>query len=220
MPDSDLRQSVRSAGHAAACLLAIAGVLWGGAYVSATSRPALGLYSVAFDNAVAHRFAGRLEHAQGRVLLLGASSTHDGFDEEVMNHAAPPAAFVNGGTGMGSVFVYEALTVMLRDSGVKPSVVVLGLHPVTLADRQINFNGAGYTDFFDRWHGWNVLQFDDPLFLGEDRHEALANSVWPGHRLARQTGRLVRSAMYRLHTQWYWGRKLPAAAFERAPDFV
>ena len=29
-------------------------------------------------------------------------------------------------------------------------MIVFGFHPVVLADRQIDFNGGGFTDFFDR----------------------------------------------------------------------
>jgi len=213
----DLRSSARQVAQATSFLLLVAVAVWALAYLAATSRLALGFYDVAFDNTVAHRFAGRLSEAQGTVFLLGASSTHDGFDERLMDATVPSVRFVNGGTGMGSIFVYEAMAETLRDSGVRPAAIVLGLHPVALSDRQINFNGAGYTDFFDRWHGWNVLQYDDDRFVADDRHEAVVNTWWPGHRFARQTSRYVRSGIYRLHRRWFWGPKLPIAAFERAP---
>src|SRR4051812_16718735 len=171
MPASDVRDTVRRLGRAAAILAVIAGTLWSTAYLTATSRFAWRLYEPVFDNAVAHRFVKQMRRADGAVFLLGASSTHDGFDEGIMNAAAPTMRFVNGGTGMGSIFVYEALTEILRDSRVRPAAIVIGLHPVVLADRQINFNGAGYTDFFDRWHGWEVLQFDDAMFRDAERQE-------------------------------------------------
>ena len=218
MPASDVRDSARSVGRAAAIFAVIAGTLWSTAYFTATSRVAWRLYEPAFDNAVAHRFVEQMRSADGAVFLLGASSTHDGFDEGVMDAAVPGARFVNGGTGMGSIFVYEALAEILRDSHVRPATIVIGIHPVVLSDRQINFNGAGYTDFFDRWHGWDVLQFDDPLFREADRQEALTNTFWPGHRVARQVSRLVRDDLYRLHRASYWGPTLPKHAFEMAPD--
>ena len=215
---SDLGASARNVVRAASFLLLPAMVIWGVAYVTTNSRAVFAFYDVSFDNTVAHRFVGRLAGAGGAVLLLGASTTHEGFDEEIMRRAQPSARFVNGGTGMGSIFVYEAMAETLRDSGVRPSAVVVGLHPVALSDRQINFNGAGYTDFFDRWHGWDVIQFDDRRFVDDDRREVMANTWWPGRRLARQSSRIIRSGLYRLHKQWYWGPRLPITTFERAPD--
>ena len=203
----------------AAVFLAIpAAAIWSTTFVAANSRAAFEFYEVAFDNTVAHRFAGRMARADGAVFLLGASSTHDGFDEWVMRQASPSVPFVNGGTGMGSIFVYEAMAETLRDSGVKPAAVVIGLHPVALSDRQINFNGAGYTDFFDRWHGWEVVQRDDWRFVEENRREVMWNTWWPGRRFARQGSRMIRSGLFRLHNEWYWGPRLPVATFQRAPD--
>jgi hypothetical protein len=218
MPASDLRTSARDVARASWFLLAPAIAIWVAAYTAANSRVVFGFYGVSFDNTVAHRFVGRLAGADDAVLLLGASTTHERFDEAIMNRTRPPLRFVNGGTGMGSIFVYEAMAETLRDSGVRPAAVVLGLHPVALSDRQINFNGAGYTDFFDRWHGWDVIQFDDQRFVADDRREVIWNTWWPGRRVARQSSRLIRSGLYRLHNRWYWGPHLPVAAFERAPD--
>jgi hypothetical protein len=192
-----------------------------GARLVATSRTSLRLYDRQFGSAVAHKFASAAASAarhRRSVLLLGASSTHDGFDEEVMDDAVPGWTFLNGGTGMGSIFVYEALTEMLRDYGVCPAVLVIGLHPLALSDRQINFNGAGYTDFFDRWQGWEVVAFDDPRFTADNRRELRQNTLWPGHRLSRQLSRLLRYRLRALHNRFYWGGTLPRQAFEVAPD--
>jgi hypothetical protein len=216
-----LASDLRAAARRLAALGLIALLLWLGAYAAATRPVSLRLYDRQFDNSVGHKFAaamGRAARHDRSVLLMGASSAHDGFDEDLMDAEAAGWSFVNGGTGMGSVFVYEAMTEMLREYRVHPAVLAIGLHPVALSDRQINFNGAGYTDFFDRWHGWDVVAFDDALFRPEDRRELWLNTLWPGHRFSRQTGRLVRHELHALHDRFYWGERLPRPSFEVAPD--
>lgn len=201
----------------------IASLLWSGAYLLAASRVSLRIYALPFGSAVAHKFASAMTRVAGfprSVLLLGASSTHDGFDEEVMEASAPGWAFANGGTGMGSIFVYEALTEILREYAIRPTVLVIGLHPVALADREINFNGGGYTDFFDVCHGAAVVAFDDRRFQTDNRRELIWNSVWPVHRLARQSSRLLRYALFNLSVRFHLGEQLPRQAFEVAPDDI
>jgi len=218
MPVSEPRPGLRTIARAAAIVFVLVAILWSTAYVAATRRTSLALYYRQFDNSVAHTFAARLRKAPGAVLVLGASSTHDGFDEDIMKRHGGGWSFVNGGTGMGSIFVYEALTQMLRDYRVAPGVLVIGLHPVALSDRHINFNGGGYTDFFDYWHGWDLVGYDHPLYRDANRREALLNTVWPGHRFSRQISRLARLGIFEAHKRMYWGPQLPREAFERAPE--
>lgn len=218
MRASESSVGVRAMARAAAIVAVMIGLLWSTAYLAATRRSALALYDRQFDNSVAHTFAAAMRRAPGAVLLVGASSTHDGFDEAVMNEHGRGLRFVNGGTGMGSVFVYEALTGMLRDYGIEPAVSVIGLHPVALSDRHINFNGGGYTDFFDYWHGRGLIEYDHPLYVDENRREVALNTIFPGHRFSRQLSRLARLGILEVHERFYWGERLPRQAFERAPD--
>lgn len=217
MPASSPRSGFWAIGETASRLFLILAVLWAGAYAVASSRTSLRLYHRQFGTTVAHQFAAamaKVARERRSVLLMGASSTHEAFDEALMNAVDPSLRFVNGGTAMGSVFVYEAMAMMLREYGIHPGLLAIALHPVALADRQVNFNAAGYTDFFDDWHGGEIVRNDDPKFISENLSEVQQNTIWPGHRLARQTSRLLRTNLLALHKSMYWGPVLPREAFE------
>ena len=199
-------------------VLLLAVLLWVGAYLLVSLPPVLHLYRLSFRKAVGHRFAGQMARVKSAsrptVLFLGPSSVREALDEEVMAGAAPRYRFLNGGTSGGSVFLNELLVTLLRQYRVRPDCIVLGLNARMMMDRNLALDAHGYTDFMDRWHGWELVGRQMPGLREAAYRNVLANSVVPLRRLSRQISMLLRYGLYRLQDRYPLVARRPVGDFE------
>lgn len=221
MPDSEppALPALRPAGTLLLRLLVLASGLWLTGYALATPRVTWNLYRLAFDDTVGHRLGGKLAALRARggstVLVLGASTAREGFDEQALADLCPGHSFFNGGLAGGSVDTLAVAALMLRESGARPTLAVLALHPWMLRSMDQDLVARGYSDFFDRRSADELLRYQYPGEGYTAAQEALRlNTLWPPARHARQLGRLLRAGLLRAHGRLYWGRSLERSAFE------
>lgn len=212
-----LRPALRALGGT----LALALMLWGAAWLLAVPAWSWVLYRAPLGETLGHRLAGKLSlcRAQGlrSVLLLGASSTREGFDEDLLDALHPGWAFCNAGLAAGSVDTLAVARLMLRKSGARPRVLVLGLHPFMLRSMDQDLVARGYSDFFDLFDAREIMQYQ-AAGVGADqaRSELRLNTLWPPRRHARQLGRRLRATLEHAHRRLYWGAPQPEQAFQVA----
>lgn len=202
--------------------MALAAVLWGVGYGVTTSRFSVQLYQLwRFPNSEAHHLAGTLARAQSAMddicLLIGPSTVREAFDEEIMHQTAPDLRFLNGGTTGGGIYVFEAMNHLIRQSGVRPKCIVVGLNARMLIARDIRLHAAGYTDFLDLFNGSPIVNKESESLQDEARQQIVSNTIWPYHRPARYTSRLIRSALFVAQERLSWHEALPVAAFCYGP---
>ncbi len=219
MPASEagLGRAAAVAARLAACCAA----LWLLGYAAGASRFAWHLYRLPFDDTVGHRLAGKLAacRASGRptIVVLGASTAREGFDERMLEALVPGTAAYNGGLAGGSVDTLSVAALLLEKSGARPDVALLALHPFMLRAMDQDVVARGYADFFDALDGAELMryQYPGPGFAAAES-ELRANLLWPPRRHARQLGRLLRALLRHAHTRAYWGTRRPDDAFEVA----
>lgn len=148
------------------------------------------------------------------VLLIGASTVREDFDEKIMTDLSPSFSYANGGTTGGSVYTLEVLTSILGQYNVKPDCIVLGVNSRMLVDREIGLNGQGYTDFMDYWHGKELVHLEKAELQEEAYGEVLSNTVFPLHRLSRQLNTFIRYGLYRTHLFFSPRQKLARPNYE------
>lgn len=187
-------------------------------YLATTSRWTCQLYRTwRFPQSQGHHLAGQLARAQTTndrlCLLLGPSTVREAFDEEIMRDTRPDIRFLNGGTSGGTIFLYEAMTELLRQSEVKPDCVVLGINSWTLISRDIRLNAAGYTDFLDVTNGQALVEHERNDLRAEAEDQIRLNTLWPYNRVSRHVGRLMRSALYMGQAHLSWHDPLPLPEF-------
>ncbi len=218
MPASERGRRVGAVlARCSACMAA----LWLIGYALGASSLAWHLYRQPFDDTVGHRLAGKLAACRARgpatVLVLGASTAREGFDEVALEGLVPGAAVFNGGLAGGSVDTLAVAALMLARSGARPGVALLALHPWMLRAMDQDVVARGYADFFDAHDGGELLRYQYPgAGYADAERELRLNLLWPPRRHARQLGRLVRAGLRRTHVGLYWGQTRPDEAFEVA----
>lgn len=197
-------------------------IIWGIGYGVSASRWSVQLYRLwRFPNTEAHHLAGKLGQAQltfdDVCLLVGPSTVREAFDEDVMHKAVPNLRFLNGGTTGGGVYVFEAMNRVIQHSRIRPRCIVVGLNARMLIARDIRLNAAGYTDFLDLTNGRALVGKEQPALQSEAYEQILTNTVWPYHRLARQLGKLARTALFVAQDKLPWREPLTVDAFCYGP---
>jgi hypothetical protein len=220
MPASD-PPSPRRAAVVLLRLVALAALLWLVGYGLGATRPAWHLYRTPFDDTVGHRLAGKLAACASRggrtLVVLGASTAREGFDEGALEAALPGVSAFNGGLAGGSVDTLAVASLLLERSGARPSLVLVALHPWMLRAMDQDVVARGYADFFDAAVGGELLRYQAPGEGYAAAEQALrVNLLWPPARHARQLGRLARAGLRRAHAAYYWGQRRPDDAFEVA----
>ncbi len=216
MPATEpLRPALRTA-----LRLALLGtVLWGAGYALAAPAWTWVLYRQPLGEILAHRLAGKLSIARAAepraVLIVGASSAREGFDEGLLAQARPGWRFVNGGLAGGSVRTLELAELMVRRSAARPAAIVLALHPFFSRPLNQDVVALGYTDFFDAFDGGELFGYQ-AAGSGQEvaRGELRANALFPPRRHARLLGRRLRAGLAAAHRAAYWGPPLAPEAFE------
>lgn len=220
MPASEAAAPLR-AGAVPLRLGAIAALLWLVGYGLGATRPAWHLYRAPFDDTLGHRLAGKLAACASRggatVLVMGASTAREGFDESALEAALPGVSAFNGGLAGGSVDTLAVAALLLEHSGARPTVALVALHPWMLRAMDQDVVARGYADFFDAADGQELLRYQFPGEGQAAAEQALrVHLLWPPARHARQLGRLARAGLRRAHAAWYWGERRPDEAFEVA----
>ena len=216
--------AVRPLLRTTAAFAAVALAVWGLAWLLAVPSWSWRLYRAPLGETLGHRLAGKLSlcRSQGPrgALLLGASSVREGFDAALLDRLQPGWRFFNAGLAAGSTDTLAVAGLMLRKSGARPGLLVLGLHPFMLRRMDQELVARGYSDFFDLFDGAEVLRYQKPGEGAEAaRRELRLNTLWPPRRHARQLGRRLRAALEQAHRAGYWGARLPEADFQVAgPD--
>lgn len=216
-------EALGPAGRTALRLGLLAGLLWGSAWALAAPAWTWALYRQPLGEILAHRLAGKLWTARAAgpraVLVVGASSAREGFDEQVLGRGRPGWRFVNAGLAGGSVRTLALAELMLRRSGARPAVIVLALHPFFVRALGQDLVALGYTDFFDALDGAELLGHAGTEARREEaRGELLRNALFPPRRHARLLGRRLRAGLWSAHHAAYWGRGLERAGFEVVED--
>ncbi len=204
-------------------LVACAAALWLVAWAMAAPSFTWHLYRAPFDDTLGHRLAGKLAASRARggasVVILGASTAREGFDERLLSSLCPGAAFFNTGLAGGSVDTLAVATLMLERSGARPALALVALHPWMLRAMDQDVVARGYSDFFDAWGAEELLAYQ---FQGEGlraaRDALRRQTLFPPLRHARQLGRLLRAGLQQAHQRLYWGPRLPPASFQVAHD--
>ena len=214
-------EALRPAARALASLLGVGLAVWGVAWLLAVPAWSWRLYRAPLGETLGHRLAGKLSlcraHGQRSVLFLGASSTREGFDEVLLARLRPGWGFFNAGLAAGSSDTLAVAQVMLRKSGARPGVLVLGLHPFMLRRMDQDLVARGYSDFFDLFDGSEVMGYQKEGDGAQAaRLELRLNTLWPPHRHARQLGRRLRAGLELAHRRAWWGAQRPEESFQVA----
>ena len=209
-------------GRAVGSVAGVGLALWGVAWILAATTPAWHLYRASLGETLGHRLAGKLAACRAAgaagVLIVGASSAREGFDERVLRASYPAWTFCNAGLAAGSVDTLAVTDLMLRKSGARPGVLVAAVHPFMLRHMDQEVVPRGYADFFDLTDGGALLalQFPGPGFVAA-RRALWLNTLWPPYRHARLLGRYLRAGLHHAHRALYWGTLRPAEAFQVVP---
>lgn len=208
---------MRALGH----FVAAAALVWALGWLLAVPSYAWRLYRRPPGETLAYRLAAKLSlcraHGLRSVLIVGASSTREGFDEELLARLLPDWGFFNAGLAAGSSSTLAATELIVAKSGARPDVIVVGVHPFMLRRMDQDVVARGYVDFFDRFDAAALLRYQlDGTGLAQARRELLWHTLWPPHRHARLLGRRLRALVQHAHAAAYWGPRLPEEAFQVA----
>ncbi len=214
-------EGLRPLGRALSGFAGVGLAVWGLAWLLAVPSWSWRLYRAPLGETLGHRLAGKLSRCAAAgprtVLFLGPSSTREGFDEELLDRLHPGWRFFNGGLAAGSTDTLAMAELLLRESGVRPAVIVLGLHPFMLRRMDQDLVARGYSDFFDLFDRAAVMRYQKDGPAGDEAlRELRLNTLWPPHRHARQLGRRLRAGLQRAHQAAYWGPRRPETDFQVA----
>jgi hypothetical protein len=212
---------VRAVARALGSFVALAALVWGLGWLLAVPSHAFRLYRHPLGETLAYRLASKLSlcraHGARSVLFLGASSTREGFDEELLDKLLPGWGFFNAGLAAGSSYTLAESELILAKSGARPDLIVVGVHPFMLRRMDQDVVARGYVDFFDLFDAGELLRYQMRSAGLEAAREELAwHTLWPPHRHARLLGRRLRALVQRAHETAYWGPRLSEEAFQVA----
>ncbi len=144
-------------------------------------------------------------------LLLGSSTTREGFDD-VMMSTSTGLEFVNGGASGGTLLWVELALLMTQRAAVKPYCLVLGLNARMLRPAQSDLHQRGYAPFVDIRDSVAVLDGAPEEWKGVHRGYLWKRTVWPFSAPATILGRrLERALLQRGRPEdFLWPRHLTA----------
>lgn len=192
--------------------------------IYSSSFLSLKLYEkVHYSNSPAHWFAGKLSLANGKpnaCLVLGASTSREGFDEDLISKSIKDKLFFNGST-TGAIQNYEGMAKIIDRFNAKVDCIVLPLHSWQINEGDLQLNNLGFTDLLSfRQMLEFMLTAGMPLISKSEEgtsEEFLLNSILPFRHHARIISRHIRTGLWKLHNSLFNGKPLKQSDFELTP---
>jgi len=189
--------------------------------LAADVKQAVRLYSIRFNFLPGPWFgehiAATLSDSDKSCLIVGASTAREGFDPKQLEQLVPDTKFYNAGTTGGNTSVFEIEAAILEHYRLHYRCIIVPMHPWLLFENEnaiANLTTTEYASQLDLKQ-LNDLSFD-PLGSG-DRSRVLATFLVPFMKHAAQLNRILRNALFTVHTSWFQD-ELPRSSYELYAD--